>query len=81
MTKQFILIYRIFLKSSMLCPVCLKKKKKKNYLYFLYGGNIDLKYNVSRGEKCERKVLPGTLPLLRNYISNSSLMQCAALNI
>lgn len=55
--------------------------KKTHYLYFLYGGNIDFKYKVSRREKWERKVLPGTLPMLRKYILISSLMQYAVLNI
>lgn len=63
----------------MMFPVYLGEKK--NYLYFLHGDNIDLKHEVSRREKYERKVLPGTLPMLRNCISNSSLMQCAALDI
>lgn len=65
-------------------PVYLKTKQNKqarNYFYFLHCGTIDLKYKVSRREKCERKVLPGTLPMLRNYILISSLMQRAALNI
>lgn len=62
----------------MVSPVCYKRKE---IIHIFYGSNIDLKYEVSRREKCERKVLPGTLPMLRNYILISSLMQCAALNI
>lgn len=66
-----------FLLGQAWYPQCVLKK----YLYFLDGGNIDLKYKVSRREKYERKVLPGTLLMLRNYILISSLMQCAAVNI
>lgn len=81
MTKQFdILLFMEVLLSRHGIPSILKKTKQKS-LYFLYGGNIDFKYKVSTREKWERKVLPGTLPMLRKYILISSLMQYAVLNI
>lgn len=73
-------LFIIFVRSSIIF-IPRVFRKKKSCLYFLHHGNIDLNYKVSRREKCEREMLPGTLPMLRNHISNSSLMQCAALNI